>query len=198
VDLHLERVKTIGDNGLTNVKMICALACLVAMCLLMLCGQAHAALSLGNHNINATDSGTTSNTITITSWSANDILIVVAPSQISTSVSSITDNSGQGLSWAQRADSTGAFHVETWWARVPSNSFATVIITVNYTGGTPTYNPLIVFAVSGAVTSGSPFDGTASTSTSDNASYTTTHDQMGDTHATGPHARPVVFPGIFG
>jgi hypothetical protein len=26
----------------------------------------------------------------------------------------LTDNSGQGLSWAQRADSTGAFHIETW------------------------------------------------------------------------------------
>jgi hypothetical protein len=85
-----------------------------ALCgLLLLCAQAQAALSLGSHNINSTDSGTTTNTITITNWSANDIIIIVAPSQISTSVSSITDNSGQGLSWAQRADSTGAFHIET-------------------------------------------------------------------------------------
>jgi hypothetical protein len=108
-------------------------------------------LSLNGHNINSTDSGTTTNTITITNWSANDIIIVVAPNQISTSVSSITDNSGQGLSWAQRADSTGAFHIETWWARAPSNFSGTVTITVNYTGGTPTYNPLIVFAVSAPI-----------------------------------------------
>jgi hypothetical protein len=132
-------------------------------------------LSLNSHNINSTDSGTTTNTIIITNWSANDIIIVVAPNQISTSVSGITDNSGQSLSWAQRADSTGAFHIETWWARAPSNFSGTVTITVNYTGGTPTYNPLIVLAVSGAVTSGSPFDGTASRSTSGDASYTTTH-----------------------
>jgi hypothetical protein len=126
------------------------------------------ALTLDGHAPMAQQNPSSSNTVVLTNSSANAIILVAAWIN-GQSVSTVTDNSGQGLTWARRS-TAGTDPIEVWWVLAPV-AFSGVTITVTYTGSA--INAGYAWAVAGANTS-SPFDsGGPVTAATGNAQITT-------------------------
>lgn len=127
------------------------------------------ALALDGSAQSATGANATQ-TITLTTTNANDIIIVAAVGNVS-----ITGVSGGSLTWASRAtEVNGTLHTTVWWA-LATNALNAVTITV--TLASATFNTCYAFGISGANTV-SPFDPNGALpvqSTSSAPSYSTTN-----------------------
>jgi len=106
-----------------------------------------------------TNSNSATVTVTLTGCAANDVIIVVGSGNSgSNTVSSVSDNLGTHLSWAERAsvDSSGHQRISEWYAVFSAGG--SITITVTFSSGDSTNGlTAVAFAISGANTA-NPFD----------------------------------------
>lgn len=111
-------------------------------------------------------------TVTLTTTSTNDVIIVNVASNTN-APSSVTD--AAGLTWNLRTSVTNTNFIHEYYA-TSSGTLTGDVITINY-GAAPSYAAATAFGISGANTS-SPFDANAAlpgTSTSGNPTITTSN-----------------------
>ena len=120
----------------------------------------------------------TSDSITLTTKSSNDIVVVAVVVDNLRTVSGVRD--GAGLAWHREFSSGGLPDLEVWNAYATS-ALASDQIVVSFSGTSLISDSIAAFGISGANT-GSPFDGVIAhtTGTSRVASATVTTSSLGD------------------